>query len=432
LEVNIPKVKLLRFIVISALMKGAVLHGHLLDIQNDDKLPIGQLLYINVDGFGESPSPIHPSYVELVRELGIGGVLPHFSEKDTKAIYTSLEKLQNASLSPLLIGMDYTPLVAPLSGVKGWAGFGFGAGILGKYGERLNENCLRKLVILQALLHRLLGYNHVLGPTIDRSARYGSLDQSAETIRPKVEMCLMELEHFGLTATVKHFPYTPSRFSLHEENHDLPLNAEEVKEKMRIFHHVLPKAPAVMTTHLYNSTVDPSAPATFSKTWLDKLESMGFQGIIFSDALMMIDGHNTLLQEKGWLTLEGEPNISNPSSVFAIKAILAGHDMVILEGHAEDTRKVFRDLDYLINKTTPLGKSFKDRAKQSLEKLAAFKKQRQNLLLKRPQYKPEVIERVITLMNLVLNHHQDACTDQTYWKSLEPFVRELMVGPGND
>jgi beta-glucosidase-like glycosyl hydrolase len=276
------------------------------------------------------------------------------------------------------------------------------------------------------MLHRLLGYNHVLGPTVDRSRRYGALDQPSEAIQSKAEACLIELDRFELLVTLKHYPYTPGRFSLHEENQDQPLDAETVKEKVRIFDILLPKTQMVMTTHLYNSAIDPTAPATFSETWLNQLHNKGFKGLILTDALMMMDGYGQLLQQKGWLTIEDAPEITNPSSIFAIKSILAGHHIVILEGHAGDTRTVHRDLTWLLQQKSPLAQRFKAQVQRNLRKIATFKAQHQHILKREPEYQQEILERTITLMNRILHNKGETCTHQAYWQSLKPHIQAMM------
>lgn len=55
-----------------------------------------------------------------------------------------------------------------------------------------------------------------------------------------------------------------------------------------------------------------------------------------------------------WLTLTDVSEVTNPNSVFVAKALPGGHPIMILEGHAGDTRQIHRDLVYLMIQNTNL------------------------------------------------------------------------------
>jgi beta-N-acetylhexosaminidase len=87
---------------------------------------------------------------------------------------------------------------------------------------------------------------------------------------------------------------------------------------------------AVMTSHVVFPSLDRDEPATFSKIIVNELlrREMGFQGLLLTDDLEMggITGHGSL----------GEA---------AVKAILAGHDLLLICHRAQRVREALDALE---------------------------------------------------------------------------------------
>lgn len=329
---------------------------------------LGQLLYVNADGFGKgSARAIDPEYLRLAAELGLGGVLPHFGTKDVREIRKAALALRQATTSPLLLGVDYVDV--ELGDVAGRVGLGWGGGLIGAYGGKLDDACLDQAAYLQGFLHRALGLNHALGPTVDRGRRLKDAGTEAAALR-----FLDGLRTFGTAATLKHFPYLPAGHDLHADSLDTEDSREAVATKTLVFRNLAGKADFVMTTHLINSQVDPEL-VTFSPEWIGRLRrDAGFDGVIVTDALLMIARYKSLWPSivAAW----GREEAVRPRegvSIYAARALLAGHDMVLLEGTASNTRRVFADLHYIACQDTAHGKALRSRITESYERVTAYK-----------------------------------------------------------
>ena len=330
---------------------------------------LGQLLYVNVDGFGDTDRAVHPLYAKLVRDIQPGGILVHTRSRDARVIAQDIKALQEMAAQPLLVGMDYLALEAPVSGAVFEIGLGFGSGVLGEFGHKLEPRCLEKLFYLQAVLHRALGINHALGPTIDKSRRNGFLNREPGQVVTPARSLLKSMKRFGLVTTLKHFPFTPDTYNLHHETRDLGLSREQVQERIEIFRHLAPHADWIMTTHLLNHSIDNDALATFSVKWLAILKrDIGFKGPVISDALLMFRRYPKTMDHmmNRWQAQFPLRKIS-PTGVFVYRALTAGHDMVILEGNSGQTRRVFDELLRMAEEEPQFAEVIHNRSKRVLD-----------------------------------------------------------------
>lgn len=340
---------------------------------------LGQLLYVNVDGFAGTKEAIWPEYVALVRGLKIGGVLPHFGPSSTlPKIRDAVSKLKAATELPLLLGVDYA----------GPFGLGYGGGALAHYDRKIPDACLPIAGRLEGLLHRSYGLNQALGPTLERSGAYSYLNIPGERIAEKARALLEGLRQTGVVATMKHFPYTPSSYNLHKTTEMAACSTEDTRAaKLAEFANASPAFGALasgfdfaMTTHVFNCAIDAEDVATFSATWVRKLrEEAGFRGLLMTDALFMFGKYSDVLQDifSRWpgrelpVALGKLPNGSE--AIYAARAILAGHDFAFLEGTAQQTRQVFDGLLYASCQATPEGAALRARVSESYARIRAWK-----------------------------------------------------------
>jgi beta-N-acetylhexosaminidase len=341
---------------------------------------LGQLLYVNVDGFKTYPDAINPAYVQMVKELNIGGVLPKFgNNKDLSAITKSTKALQRATDLPLLIGIDRDHISSEKGDLVSY-GLGYGVGELGAIDD-FTPQCAKRIAELQAFLHRATGLNQALGPTVEKKGTK-FLSKSANEVSIYSKPFFDALNEIGVAPTMKHFPYTPEDYNLHRKSEDTKIPKEEVMEMLEIFKKSAPQSSFAMTTHLFNSNIDPKEMATFSETWIGLLRNqVGYKGLLMTDGLFMIDNYETRKSElvSKW-PQQGKRKITDDHSIFAARAILAGHDMIFLEGNAGQTKRVFKDLHYFACQNTPVAKKLRERIFESHQRIKAFKEANRTVL----------------------------------------------------
>lgn len=341
---------------------------------------VGQLLYINVDGYG-SRHAVDPYYLKLVERIQPGGVLPHYNSSSTEKIREASLALQAKSKLPLMIGIDYQRVDPPGAATSSGPskefrlGLGYGGGFLGSFNANTDPACVEKLARLQGELHRHLGINHPLGPTIEFAADKptGVLSLPTEERRKFVEAALRGVRASGVETTVKHFPYTPD-FNLHKENRDVKLPAADINDKyLPIYRETRELSGFMMSTHVYNSNVDPDEMVTFSRRWVDMVrQEVGFKGLLMTDALFMISSYNESMKRmaRSW---PGDTAGISDLTIFAAKAILSGHDMVFLESTAADTEKIYKNLIELSCRDGELSKELRERINTAYSRITSYK-----------------------------------------------------------
>lgn len=344
---------------------------------------LGQLLYVNVDGYQTKPAQaVWPEYIELARGLQLGGVLPHFGVREPEKVRAAVRQLQAATALPLLVGVDY------------WErfGLGYGGGALAKLHGKIPDACLPLAGRLEGLLHRAYGLNHALGPTIERSSQYGYLDLPSDSIALKARLLLSGLRQTGVSATMKHFPYTPSSYNLHKKvemakcqtEADFAAKRAELKLAAGAFEHLVSDTelmPAfAMSTHLFNCSIDADDVATFSPAWNQVLrQDLGYRGLLMTDALFMFGAYSDILGDvfSRWDDFERPRRLrelpNGAEAIYAARAILAGHDMVFLEGTAQQTRNVFDGLLYSACQDTSDANELRRRIVESFERIQQWK-----------------------------------------------------------
>jgi hypothetical protein len=344
---------------------------------------LGQLLYINIDGYSYSGEyAIDPLYFKLVKDLNIGGVLAHYNSADAAIIRKTNDKLQSLCQIPLFIGIDFVKLKlfedANTDEEGNYWVLGnstYEGGFLNQYRELGSEE-FKLYTDLQAFIIRSLGINHILGPTIDNSVQCDD----------RVKRALAFIKFYqqnNLLVTIKHFPYLPLTSDLHKESPDTNLAPAVVEQHIIPFKQLASYTDFIMTTHIFNSQIDKNDIVTFSSLWNYLLkESLQYEGLIISDALFMITNY-----EPGQLQSFSAPfnHINFPwqkhkVSIFALRAILAGHDMIIIEGDAPDTEAIFRDLFYIACQDHETGELLRKRIEDSYARVYALKQEHWDLI----------------------------------------------------
>jgi len=164
----------------------------------------------------------------------------------------------------------------------------------------------------------------------------------------------------GVACCVKHFP---GHGDTNVDSHrglpvvDKPLAALEALELVpfRAMATGDDAAPALMTAHIVYPQLDPDVPATLSRRILTGLlrESMGYDGVVITDALFMAAIRTRYGHARG-----------------AVMALQAGADMPLAQGSLEDQQSALDAIEAAIADDT-LSLTDLDRARARIEALAA-------------------------------------------------------------
>ena len=373
---------------------------------------LGQLFYVNVDAWSShSGKAVDPAYVSLVRDLGIGGVLPHFGKKDFASVRAATRALQAATTVPLLIGVDYLPYFYGDD-----VGLGVQDGFLALYADKtLPPACLERAATVHAFLHAASGVNQALGPTVERNARWRFLSGDSAAVAPAASAVIAAYDRFGVATTLKHFPYTPDSYDLHARSEDTRLPKDRVLADLEVFRRLAGKADFLMSSHLLNSNIDPDDMATFSKTWVDLLRrEVGFSGLLMTDGLFMFDIYPASVKAMAgrWAVAAETRDIESPQSIFAARAILAGHDLVFLEGTAAQTRRVFKDLSALACRDSATGAALRARVFESHDRIVAYKTAHRAQLTRDLTAPPALVEQALALARSFNETPKAFCADE--------------------
>jgi beta-glucosidase-like glycosyl hydrolase len=148
-----------------------------------------------------------------------------------------------------------------------------------------------------------------------------------------------------------------------------------------------------MTTHLDDSLVD-SRIVTFSPVWLGILrQTTQFSGLLMSDGLLMLKNYTDKSELGGIPELAG----LDPTVAWAMRAILAGHDFVIVEGSAGQTLRVFKGVLNEACQGTPTGNELAGRIEESYNRIRQFKLAHEALLSRQIDVPTSIIGEVIAI-----------------------------------
>ena len=351
---------------------------------------LGQLFVVNVDGFGYSgPLALAPGYIPMVERLQVGGVIPHYASTDFERIRRTNRALSAMTREPLLICCD----IVRLSGKAGKTarfGDGYVGGFIGRF-RRLSDADYRSLASLNAFVFSALGINLALGPTMDDST-------SDPRTAARARLLIAELRRFGLEPVLKHFPFLPRGANLHRESPDTKVALRDVEKRAEIFRALAGESDILMTTHLRDSLVD-SKIVTFSPRWIDIMRRRtGFKGLLMTDGLLMLANYSDQASLLGGDASTDSSGVLDGAAAWALHAVLAGHDLLIVEGSAATTYRVFEGLLEVACQKTETGRQLRERIQSSAEKIARFKKQNEKLLRREVDVPAAVIGQIVSLV----------------------------------
>lgn len=267
-----------------------------------------------------------PEVQELITKYGIGGVT--FFRSDGTAILAQANQWQAISQTPMMIaidgewglgmrvndGMSY-PYQMTLGAIQD-------VDLIGEMGRQIAEQCKR------------IGVNVDFAPDIDVNSEPSnpvigmrSFGEIPESVAERGLQYALGLQNNGVLPTMKHFPgHGDTKTDSHE---DLPTVKKKLKDIRKTewypFEYLIDNGvEGAMVGHIYMPAIE-KKKGTSSSISKDVVtgylkDDLGFDGIIFSDAMEMKGAYKGI----------------HPDSV-GLKAILAGVDVVLMPVNAANT-----------------------------------------------------------------------------------------------
>jgi beta-N-acetylhexosaminidase len=305
---------------------------------------VGQLIMPRFAAvYTSSDSDLYDNLTRFVREAHVGGIIAFGGEEPVPqvllnptygpivlgqpfALASMLNRLQTVSTLPLLTAADFE--------------WGVGMRIAGAtkfpramaFGATGDEQLAFEAGRITASEGRALGVHVNFAPVADVNnnprnpvINIRSFGEDPARVGALAGAWTRGLQQAGMIATLKHFP---GHGDTSVDSHlGLPL-IEHPRERLEAIElapfkaAIATGAGAVMTAHIELPALDPSkGPATLSQAVVTGLlrEQLGFGGLIFTDSMLM-DGVARL----------------GPAGELAVKAVLAGNDMILDPGDVFD------------------------------------------------------------------------------------------------
>jgi beta-glucosidase-like glycosyl hydrolase len=203
---------------------------------------------------------------------------------------------------------------------------------------------------------------------------------------------------------------------------------DEAEKRFAVFKELAEDAGIMMTTHLFDSLVDANI-VTFSSVWNLLLRAhTGFEGLLMSDGLLMLRNYtDTRMLAPGPMG----PDLAgmDRTAAWAMRAILAGHDFIIVEGSAAQTYRAFQGLLTVACGKTTRGKELRERIEDSYRRIEAWKLGREAALRREADVPVAVIEKVIQVLPADGQKVKSFQFDSNVMAGLEPMLREAQTRP---
>lgn len=281
---------------------------------------IGQLFMVDI--FSSDPRSKTDQVKDLIKEQHIGGVI--FSKGGPMRQARLTNEFQELSKVPLLVGMDAEwGLSMRLDSTFAYPwNMALGAitdhTVIRKIGRRIGDHCRR------------MGVHVNFAPVVDINTNPAnpiignrSFGEDRENVTEKSLAFMKGMQEAGILANAKHFPGHGDTES--DSHKTLPtihfdrqrLDSIELHPYRRLIGEGLS---SVMVAHLNIPSLEerPGYPSSISKAVVTDLlkKEMGFNGLIFTDALNM----------------KGATNFKEPGEV-DLAAFLAGNDVLLISGN---------------------------------------------------------------------------------------------------
>lgn len=315
------------------------------------KQRVGQLINVRAN------LPNKPYFTEiqqLIEEYDIGGVT--FFRTDAEPLLKQVNEWQAMAQTPLMVGIDGEwglgmrlndgisyPFQMTLGAIQNQQ-------LIGEMGRQIAEQCRR------------IGINVDFAPDVDVNNEPAnpvigmrSFGSDPQAVAERGLQYAMGLQNNGVLPTIKHFPgHGDTKTDSHETLPKVDKKLPDLKKiELYPFEYLINNGVAgAMVGHLYMPALEPkkNLSSSISKNIVTGLlkEEMGFEGIIFSDAMEMKGAYKGV----------------HPDSV-GLKALLAGVDVILMPINSENTIQII--VDRLDNEEVA------DRVEESCKKVLRYK-----------------------------------------------------------
>lgn len=261
---------------------------------------IAQMLVVGFEG-AELTEENH--IVRDIRDLHIGGVILFDFDQPALEYRRNIESpAQLKRLTGQLRALDSTLIISIdqegglVSRLK--VRYGFPASVSAARLGRLNDpEATRRAAATMAKTLREAGINVNFAPCVDlnlnpRNPVVGAVERSfsadPKVVTEHAGIFLEELAKEGIAGCIKHFPgHGSSTKDTHLSSADVTKTWRP--EELEPYKALAGRTPMVMTSHIFNSNLDPEYPATMSHKILTGIlrEEIGFRGVIITDDLAM-------------------------------------------------------------------------------------------------------------------------------------------------
>ncbi len=264
---------------------------------------LGQLLVIGFRGTEINPES---DITKDIKELNIGGVVLFDYDVESKSYGRNIESDdQLLKLASSLVAYSSTPPIISIDQEGGQVARlkpsqGFPKTVSAQYlGEIDNEDSTRFYARTTAQEFMVVGVNTNFAPVLDVNtnpqnpviAKYErSYSSDPKKVAEHAGYVIDEFDVEGILTVLKHFPgHGSSTTDSHLGVTDVTdtWSPDELIPYKILFEEK--NINAVMTAHIYNANIDPDWPATLSSATINGLlrDSLGFEGVVFSDDMQM-------------------------------------------------------------------------------------------------------------------------------------------------
>ena len=312
---------------------------------------VAQLINVRVN---QPNKPYFPYIQQLIEDYNIGGVT--FFRTDAEPLLRQVNEWQSIAQTPLMVAIDGE-----------WGlGMRLNDGISYPYqmtlGAIQNQSLISEMGAQIAEQCRRIGVNIDFAPDIDVNNEPNnpvigmrSFGSDPKAVAQRGTQYALALQNNGVLPTMKHFPgHGDTKTDSHETLPKVDKKLKDIKQtELYPFEYLTNSGVAgVMVGHLYMPALEPTKnlSSSISKNVVTGLlkDEIGFDGIIFSDAMDMKGAYQGI----------------HPDSV-GYHAIMAGIDVVLMPINPENTIK------HIVNQLDK--KDVANRVEESCKKVLRYK-----------------------------------------------------------
>lgn len=365
-----------------------------------------QLFYINLDDVGaEKNELIHSLYKKFYSLAQPAGVILNLSQlKESSLIRKKIKEIREIYSLPLMIGGDNCQ------------GFIDKERIKIKPNEQYTNSCQ---IRVNAAMTKVFGCNMLFNPKVDKTISRNT-DSNYDKFRVKLLKKKISIyKRYGTLLTLKHFPLTSNQYDLHRSSPNNEITKENIhKNFLPLFKELTPHQGLIMTTHIFNKSIDDKDIVTFSEKWtsLLKKEVDTSESLIITDSLDMIRIYNNDLK---FGNFKFKAPIKSQEGLFAIRAILAGNHIFMTRQSLMFQQSMLSNLFVISSFNLPISSNLRKSISQSYKSIVNFKNKNKQYLDYFPLINPNDENEIINHYKKIQLLKETDCTNGAIAKTLK-------------